>query len=180
MALDKATIAKRYAVALFELTHDQGTDANTLAELTAIRDILVQNPEFTKALLSLRIDEAAKRNMLATLSEGTSQVVANLIQMTYDYRRIQNLPAIITKYEELVNEAAGVVNAEVQTAVPLSDEQVTRLKEQLVQRYQANEVRLTQIVDEDLLGGVIVKANDQILDGSLATKLAAIRQSIIR
>ncbi|MBU7556291.1 ATP synthase F1 subunit delta [Weissella paramesenteroides] len=180
MALDKATIAKRYAVALFELTHDQGTDADTLAELTAIRDILVQNPEFTKALLSLRIDEAAKRNMLATLSEGTSQVVANLIQMTYDYRRIQNLPAIITKYEELVNEAAGVVNAEVQTAVPLSDEQVTRLKEQLVQRYQANEVRLTQIVDKDLLGGVIVKANDQILDGSLATKLAAIRQSIIR
>lgn len=180
MALDKATIAKRYAVALFELTHDQGTDADTLAELTAIRDILVQNPEFTKALLSLRIDEAAKRNMLATLSEGTSQVVTNLIQMTYDYRRIQNLPAIITKYEELVNGAAGVVNAEVQTAVPLSDEQVTRLKEQLVQRYQANEVRLTQIVDEDLLGGVIVKANDQILDGSLATKLAAIRQSIIR
>lgn len=180
MALDKATIAKRYAVALFELTHDQGTDTETLAELTALRDVLEQNPEFTKALLSLRIDEAAKQKMLATLSEGTSQVVGNLIQMTYDYRRIQNLPAIITKYEELVHKAAGIVNAEVQTAVPLSDEQVSRLKEKLVQRYQANEVRLTQSVDENLLGGVIVKANDQILDGSLATKLAAIRQSIIR
>ena len=180
MALDKATIAKRYAVALFELTHDQGTDTETLAELSALRDVLEQNPEFTKALLSLRIDEAAKQKMLATLSEGTSQVVCNLIQMTYDYRRIQNLPAIITKYEELVHKAAGIVNAEVQTAVPLSDDQVSRLKEKLVQRYQANEVRLTQSVDENLLGGVIVKANDQILDGSLATKLAAIRQSIIR
>lgn len=180
MALDKATIAKRYAVALFELTHDQGTDTETLAELTALRDVLEQNPEFTKALLSLRIDEAAKQKMLAALSEGTSQVVGNLIQMTYDYRRIQNLPAIITKYEELVHKAAGIVNAEVQTAVPLSDDQVSRLKEKLVQRYQANEVRLTQSVDENLLGGVIVKANDQILDGSLATKLAAIRQSIIR
>ena len=111
MALDKATIAKRYAVALFELTHDQGTDTETLAELSALRDVLEQNPEFTKALLSLRIDEAAKQKMLATLSEGTSQVVANLIQMTYDYRRIQNLPAIITKYEELVHKAAGIVNA---------------------------------------------------------------------
>ena len=180
MALDKATIAKRYAVALFELTHDQGTDTETLAELSALRDVLEQNPEFTKALLSLRIDEAAKQKMLAALSEGTSQVVGNLIQMTYDYRRIQNLPAIITKYEELVHKAAGIVNAEVQTAVPLSDDQVSRLKEKLVQRYQANEVRLTQSVDENLLGGVIVKANDQILDGSLATKLAAIRQSIIR
>ena len=180
MALDKATIAKRYAVALFELTHDQGTDTETLAELSALRNVLEQNPEFTKALLSLRIDEAAKQKMLAALSEGTSQVVGNLIQMTYDYRRIQNLPAIITKYEELVHKAAGIVNAEVQTAVPLSDDQVSRLKEKLVQRYQANEVRLTQSVDENLLGGVIVKANDQILDGSLATKLAAIRQSIIR
>ncbi|APS42625.1 ATP synthase delta chain [Weissella jogaejeotgali] len=180
MALDKATIAKRYAVALFELTHDQGTDTETLAELTALRDVLEQNPEFTKALLSLRIDEAAKQKMLAALSEGTSQVVGNLIQMTYDYRRIQNLPVIITKYEELVHKAAGIVNAEVQTAVPLSDEQVSRLKEKLAQRYQANEVRLTQSVDENLLGGAIVKANDQILDGSLATKLAAIRQSIIR
>jgi F-type H+-transporting ATPase subunit delta len=169
MALDKATIAKRYAVALFELTHDQGTDESTMAELLAIREVLVQNSEFTKALLSLRINEDTKR-----------QVVKNLIEMTFDYRRIQYLPAIITKYEELVNKAAGIVNATVQTAVPLSDEQVLRLKEKLVARFQASEVRLTQIVDENILGGVIVKANDQILDGSLATKLAAIRQSIIR
>lgn len=180
MALDKATIAKRYAVALFELTHDQGTDETTMAELSAIREVLVQNPEFTRALLSLRINEDTKRQMLATLSEDASQVVKNLIEMTFDYRRIQYLPAIITKYEELVNKAAGIVNAIVQTAVPLSDEQVLRLKEKLVDRFQASEVRLTQIVDENILGGVIVKANDQILDGSLATKLAAIRQSIIR
>ncbi len=180
MALDKATIAKRYAVALFELTHDQGTDESTMAELLAIREVLVQNSEFTKALLSLRINEDTKRQLLATLSKDTSQVVKNLIEMTFDYRRIQYLPAIITKYEELVNKAAGIVNATVQTAVPLSDEQVLRLKEKLVARFQANEVRLTQIVDENILGGVIVKANDQILDGSLATKLAAIRQSIIR
>lgn len=180
MALDQATIAKRYAVALFELTHDQGTDAATLAELSTIREVLVQNPDIIKALLSLRIDETSKNQLLHMLSDGTSQVVTNLINMAYDYRRMQNLPAIIDEYQTLVNKAAGIVDAEVTTVVPLSDEQVARLTEQLVKRYEANEVRLTQVVDEDLLGGVIIKANNQILDGSLATKLAAIRQSIIR
>ena len=180
MALDQATIAKRYAVALFELTHDQGTDATTLSELSTIREVLVQNPDIIKALLSLRIDETSKTQLLHMLSDGTSQVVTNLIDMAYDYRRMQNLPAIIDEYQTLVNKAAGIVDAEVTTVVPLSDEQVARLTEQLVKRYQANEVRLTQVVDEDLLGGVIIKANNQILDGSLATKLAAIRQSIIR
>ncbi|SCC00358.1 ATP synthase F1 subunit delta [Weissella bombi] len=180
MALDQATIAKRYAVALFELTHDQGTDAATLAELSTIREVLVQNPDIIKALLSLRIDETSKTQLLHMLSDGTSQVVTNLINMAYDYRRMQNLPAIIDEYQTLVNKAAGIVDAEITTVVPLSDEQVARLTEQLVKRYEANEVRLTQVVDEDLLGGVIIKANNQILDGSLATKLAAIRQSIIR
>ncbi|MDB7636245.1 ATP synthase F1 subunit delta, partial [Lactococcus garvieae] len=101
-------------------------------------------------------------------------------QMAYDYRRFSNLPAIITAYEALVNKAEGVVYAEVKTAVALSDEQAARMTAQLANRFDAKEVKLTQSVDENLLGGVVVRANNQILDGSLATKLAAIRQSIIR
>ncbi len=73
-----------------------------------------------------------------------------------------------------------MVYAEVKTAVALSDEQAARMTEQLAKRFEAKEIKLTQVVDEALLGGVVVQANNQILDGSLATKLAAIRQSIIR
>ena len=178
MALDQATIAKRYAVALFELTHDQNTDAATLAELVEVRTVLVENPELTKAIESMRVPESAKQQMVATLSDGASQVVKNLLQMAYDYRRFSDLPAIITAYEDLVNKSEGVVYAEVKTA--LSDEQAARMTEQLAKRFEAKEIKLTQVVDEALLGGVVVQANNQILDGSLATKLAAIRQSIIR
>ncbi len=180
MALDQATIAKRYAVALFELTHDQNTDAATLAELVEVRTVLVENPELTKAIASMRVPESAKQQMVATLSDGASQVVKNLLQMAYDYRRFSDLPAIITAYEDLVNKSEGVVYAEVKTAVALSDEQAARMTEQLAKRFEAKEIKLTQVVDEALLGGVVVQANNQILDGSLATKLAAIRQSIIR
>lgn len=180
MAENLATIAGRYAKALFELTHDQNLENDTLAELQAIRAAFQDNPELIKAIESERITEDGKLALVNTLKNGASQLVQNLVQMTFDYRRLNILPNIITDYENLVNKAAGKVAAEVVTAIPLDADQVAKLVEQLKKRFNATEISLTQKVDESIIGGVIVTANNQVLDGSLATKLAAIRQSIIR
>ncbi|TYC48942.1 F0F1 ATP synthase subunit delta [Weissella muntiaci] len=179
MAVNQATIAGRYAKALFELTHDSDLDQTTLAELSALRVVFQDNPELIKAIESERISEQSKLDMVATLKNGTSQVVQNLVQMTFDYRRFSLLPDIITAYEKRVNKAAGKLLVDVTTAITLSDEQVDRMKAQLKQRFAVNEIELNQTVDESIIGGVITYADNQILDGSLATKLAAIRQSII-
>lgn len=180
MALDQATVASRYAIALFELTHDQNLDADTLAELIAIRTVLQDNPELIKAIESERVSEKDKLGLVKTLSSEASPLVRNLLQMTFDYRRFAILPAIITAYEAKVNKVEGKIFADVISAIALTDEQATRLADQLAARFNAKEVKLNQVVDESVIGGVIVHANDQILDGSLATKLAAIRRSIIR
>jgi F-type H+-transporting ATPase subunit delta len=180
MAVNQATIASRYAVALFELTHDQNLDKDTLAELAGIRAVMQENPDLVAVIQSERVSEKDKLALVDTVKGDASQLVKNLVQMTFDYRRFALLPTIIDDYEAKVNEADGKVFADVTTAVPLSNEQVTRLSEQLAKRLSANEVVLNQSVDESILGGVIIHANNQILDGSLATKLAAIRRSIIR
>jgi F-type H+-transporting ATPase subunit delta len=180
MALNQATIAGRYAVALFELTHDQNLDDATLAELTAIRSVMQDNPELLEAIQSERIAETDKLALVAALKSGASQLVQNLLQMTFDYRRFGILTLIIDAYEAKVNEADGKIFAEVTTAVALSDDQETRLSAQLAKHFNATTVVLEKKVDETILGGVIVHANNEILDGSLATKLAAIRKSIIR
>jgi len=180
MAINAATIAKRYAIALFELTHEQAIDEQTLTELLAIRQVLVDNPTLTQAMLSQRVTEDGKQRLLSQLTTAASPVVANLVHMTYDYRRFADLPAIIKQYENLVNKAHGVVAATVTTAIALTDEQVQRLTTQLLKRFDAKEIQLTQVVNVDILGGVIVTAKNQVLDGSLATKLANIRQRIIR
>ncbi|GAK30027.1 F0F1 ATP synthase subunit delta [Weissella oryzae SG25] len=180
MAVNQATIAGRYAKALFELTHDSDLDQATLAELTALQAVFQDNPELTKAIDSERISEQGKIDLLNVMKQSASQLVQNLLQMTFDYRRFDLLPDIITDYEKLVNKAAGKLKVSVTTAIAMSDEQVDKFKTQLMQRFAAKEIELSQTVDESIIGGVITYADNQILDGSLATKLAAIRQSIIR
>ncbi|MDR3191360.1 MAG: F0F1 ATP synthase subunit delta [Lactobacillaceae bacterium] len=180
MANDTATIAKRYAVALFELTHDQNSDTTTLAELVELKKVLQENPDLVKTIDSAGIADSDKQALLKTITDQASQLVKNLIEMTYDYRRFNILTKIIDAYTQLVDQADGRIVAYVTTAVPLDADQASRLATSIAKRFNANAVELNQNVDESLIGGVIIHANNQIVDGSLATKLEAIRQSIVR
>ncbi|MDR3240862.1 MAG: F0F1 ATP synthase subunit delta [Lactobacillaceae bacterium] len=179
MAVDTAIIANRYATALFELSHDQNRDAEVLEELTQLKQVLQDNPDLVKVIVANNITETAKNEVLAILIKDASELVQNLVKMTYDYRRFDLMIKIINDYEALVDESVGQITAEVKTAVELDANQVARLQEVIAKRFGAKSVVLNQSVDATLIGGVIVQANNQIVDGSLATKLAAIRQSIV-
>jgi len=179
MAVDTAIIANRYATALFELSHDQNRDAEVLEELTQLKQVLQDNPDLVKVIVANNITETAKNEVLAILIKDASELVQNLVKMTYDYRRFDLMIKIINDYEALVDESVGQITAEVKTAVELDANQAARLQEVIAKRFGAKSVVLNQSVDATLIGGVIVQANNQIVDGSLATKLAAIRQSIV-
>lgn len=179
MAVDVATIAKRYAVALFELSHDRNSDTETLAELAEIRKVILENPDLVRAIESAGMAESAKQELVEVIIKDASQLVKNLVKMTYDYRRFAILPAIINAYESLVDDAEGRLVADVTTAVALDDDQASRLSASIAKRFGVKTVEIKQTVDESLIGGVIVHADNQIVDGSLATKLSAIRSSII-
>ncbi|QIL50203.1 F0F1 ATP synthase subunit delta [Weissella coleopterorum] len=179
MALNHAIIAQRYATALFELSHDQNSDTETLAELQELTKVLQSNPNLVKVINAKNINESTKKEVLKTLTESASQLVTNLINMTFDYQRFDLLPQIVQEYQILVHHSVGHMTAEVKTVVELDANQIDRLKQVIVKRFGAKTVELKQIIDPSLLGGVIISANNQIVDGSLATKLAAIRQSIV-
>lgn len=179
MALKNAIIAQRYATALFELSHDQNSDTETLAELQELTKVLQANPNLVKVINAKNINEASKREVLKTLTESASQLVTNLVNMSFDYQRFDLLPQIVQEYQILVYRSIGHMTAEVKTVVELDADQIDRLKQVIVKRFGAKTVDLEQTIDPSLLGGVIISANNQIVDGSLATKLAAIRQSIV-
>ncbi|MFL1695999.1 ATP synthase F1 subunit delta [Weissella kandleri] len=179
MALDNAIIAQRYARALFELSHDQKSDTETLNELLELQTVLQDNPELAQIITANQISDDQKQAILKPLLADASPLVHNLIQMTYDYRRFDLLPMIIETYQRTVNHAIGHMTAEVKTVVELDAKQIERLKQVIAKRFDAKSVDLKQTIDPSLLGGVVITANNQIVDGSLATKLAAIRQSIV-
>ena len=88
MSLDLQTVANRYARAMFELAQEQDQLASVHQELMALRDVFNENPRLAPMLSGIKLSLAQKESLLQALKEGVSQPVANLIQMVFDYGRM--------------------------------------------------------------------------------------------
>ncbi|MBM7616822.1 F-type H+-transporting ATPase subunit delta [Weissella uvarum] len=177
--LTSTAVGKRYARALFELTHPDHTDDSVLADLQAIQTVLSDNPDLLEALTSVNIAKSDKKQMLKTLTQDAAPLVQHLVDMVFENGRITDLPMIIKQYQHLVDEAEKRVTVHVTTAIALDDQQRERLRQKLMHILDANTIVLDEQIDPSIIGGVKIETHNRVLDGSLATKLAQIRQSIM-
>ena len=132
-----------------------------------------------RALSGTNLSQDQKKNMIEELKDGSSGLVANLIQMVFDYGRMGEMVAIIDEFEAQYDQLHKRVHADVVSAVQLDENRRQKLADALAERLGANEVILNQTVDPKIIGGLIVKVGSQTLDGSLKTKLGKIRQLLV-
>ena len=180
MSLDKKTVADRYAKALFELVDADNELDQTYQELIALRQVFEDNEGLEGALAGVQMSFADKKALVNALQEGASQYVQNLIQMLFDYGRIDCLVAIIDEFERRYDQRNKRMHADVVTAIQLDKQQRDQLADNLAKRFGANEVVLNEHVDPAILGGVIVHADHKTLDGSLSSKIKQIRRLLVR
>ncbi|QBO36729.1 F0F1 ATP synthase subunit delta [Periweissella cryptocerci] len=180
MKLDQTTIAKRYSKALFELAEEAGSTDAVFEELTSLKAVFVDNAELGSQLNGPALPTSAKKTIIEALKQDATPVVANFIQMSYDYGRTDDVVAIVDAFQRLVDEKKSVVYASVTTAVDLAADQKERLATEFAKRVGANKVVLDTKVDPAIVGGVIVQSDSQILDGSVATKLAKVRRMLVK
>ncbi|RUM87940.1 MAG: ATP synthase F1 subunit delta, partial [Thermodesulfatator sp.] len=105
--------------------------------------------------------------------------VARFLRLLVEKKRIQYIQAIIEAYEQLVDEERGIVRAEVRAAYSLGEEEKARLAEAL-KKLVGKEIKLQVFEAPELLGGLVVRIGDLVLDGSVRTQLEAFKESIIR
>jgi F-type H+-transporting ATPase subunit delta len=128
---------------------------------------LVRSPVFSA--------EEQGKALAAVLSKaGISGMTANFLGVIAKNRRLFALPDMITSYVALAAQARGEVTAEVASAIPLTDAQLTELKATL-KTTVGKDVLLTTRVDPGLLGGLIVKIGSRMIDSSLRTKLDSLK-----
>ena len=180
MSLDKKTVARRYARALFELVDADNDVDQTYQELNALRQVFEDNEGLETALTSVQVSLDDKKALVKDLQTGASQYVANLIQMLFDYGRMDCLVAIIDEFERRYDQRNKRMHADVVTAIQLDKQQRDQLADNLAKRFGANEVVLNEHVDPAILGGVIVHADHKTLDGSLSSKIKQIRRLLVR
>lgn len=180
MSLDKKTVANRYAKAIFELAEENGQLDQTYQELSALRQVFEENGSLAALLSGVDLSLAEKKSLIDALKKDASPFVSNLIQMVFDYGRMDDLVAIIDEFERRYDRKMKRMHADVTTAIQLDKQQEDQLKANLAKRFGANEVTLTKHVDPEILGGVIVHVDNKTLDGSLSSKIKQIRRLLVR
>ena len=179
MSLDQKTVAGRYAKALIELVQADDQLAQTYQELNSLRDVFKDNPALLSALNGTSLSVDQKKELIKDLKQGASKYVANLIQMVFDYGRINDMVAIIDEFEEQYDALIKRIHAVVVTAVQLDEKRRKDMSEALAKRFDANEVVLDEKVDPSIIGGAIVHVGGQTLDGTVRTKLQEMRRLLV-
>lgn len=175
----KASLAGRYASALFDLASENGTvtpvegDLDTLAAaLSESHDLaaLTTNPELARDVQGKAMAAVAKTLKLSTLTTNFLGVLAT-------NRRLAKLPTIIAAFKAIAAAQRGEIAATVTSAHPLSADQLATLKTRLTAR-EGRTVMLTATVDPDLLGGLVVTIGSTRIDGSIRTRLNSLAQAM--
>ena len=173
MKLDKFTVGKRYGKALFELAMEEQRLTEVYQELMTLRQIYQEIPTFGQIVTDNRLDLHEKRQLVDQLLKGFLEIV-------YEYDRMDDLLLIIDEYERRYDEYQGLVLGTITTAVALSAEQKSKIEKQIADKLGYKQAQLKETVDPTILGGVIVEANHQVIDGSIKSQLDYLRQKIGR
>jgi F-type H+-transporting ATPase subunit delta len=173
----QAGIGLRYARALLELGEESGTTGAVLGELGSFFAAYQESVDLRNVLGNPSIEVEERKVLIRALGArmGLSALVTNFLQLLMDKDRSAALPSIFAAYQELADQKAGQVRAQVTSASALSDAQVARIKETLG-RLSGKQVLVETQVDPALIGGVVTRLGGKVYDGSLRTQLEGLRQ----
>ncbi len=173
--MKRSRVAKRYAQALFEAAQDSNVLEPVENDLNLLAAEYEQVKEFKLLIDSPVISNELKQNTFTQLfKERLNNLTFRFISLLIQKNREGQLPAVVTHFNDLLDEHRGIVRGTVKTVVQLQPDQLNILQSQLESRI-GKKVKLTQQEDIQLLGGFIVKVQDVVFDASLKQQLNKLR-----
>lgn len=172
-------IAKVYAESILHLAEEQGEAEELQAELDELVVLLDREPELADFLTSPLSEADRKRQAIETLLRGrASDLLTDALQVINRKGRLGLVRAIAEAYRSQLEALRGLARVEVATAVPLDDDLRRRL-ERAAEAYTGRRAALTERVDPDLIGGVVVKVGDRKIDSSIAGELRKLHHRLM-
>lgn len=173
-------VARRYAKAMLDLATRDDHVAEIGEQLQQHRDLFRSNAELQAVIRNRGILAEVKTKILTAVFEHTQpeQLLRNFVLLLVRNDRLHHFELICDHYERMANERLGRITAEVITAIALNEEQYQAVEHKVTAATQKS-VTLERRVDPSILGGLIVRINHTILDGSLQGQLSRLRQELI-
>ena len=167
-----------YASGIFELAKAEGELERVEDELFAVAQALEGSADLRSALTDPQLPLERKQGIVDDLLDGrASSLTVGLIQLVLGQGRSSELPAIARALIEKAAESRDRVVAEVRSAVALDDGTIERLAAALG-RATGKNVEVKVIVDETVIGGIVARVGDTVIDGSIAKRVKSLRQAV--
>ncbi len=175
----QASLAGRYATALFGLARDEQQIDAVTRSLDTLEAAMTESADFKALVTSPLIGraEAGKAVRALTPTLGLDPITGKFLGVLADNGRLSELKAVIKAVRQLAAGHRGETTAEVTSAHPLADDQIARLKSNLKARL-GRDVIVDARVDPSLLGGIVVRRGSQMIDASIRTKLNTLAQAM--
>ena len=177
--MKQTILAKRYAKAIFTVGQEQKKYEEYGEVLQGLAGLYSTHPDVVDALTNPLYPMDVKENVMKGIvgSMKVDTIMGNFLNLLVQKKRAEILPEIAVAYKTMVDDAKNISHGNVISAIELSDE----LKENvqtILEKLTGKKVELTTSIDQSIIGGIIAQVGDLVLDGSIKTQLAGLKDSI--
>ncbi len=176
----KAAVARRFAKALLDVGLKDKAADKYLGELTNLATVFRDNPELYKELDTPMHPVTVRTGLMGKVSGAVevSKAVAGFMKVLVQTRSVKLLDEIVCAYSGLLDVVAGRIRATVEAPSELTAEVMAEIKSKL-DAMTGKDVIVTGVINEELIGGLIIRMENTIMDGSLNTQLDLLKEKIL-
>ncbi len=174
-------ISKTYGDALFDLAVETDKVDVLLLEIEQLQEILAENAEFGSLMNHPKILKEEKVEVAKNVFAGrVSEELLGFLTIIITKDRYREIDGILTYFVAKVKEYKGIGIATVTTAVPLKEDQHKAIEKKLLEttKYQSMEIHYD--VDASLIGGMVIRIGDRVVDSSISTKLNELQKDLLK
>lgn len=175
-----STVANRYALALFHLAKEKQLLEQMEEDLRVVREVVSGNTELGHILKAPKISKQQKAQLIRNAFSTVNPYVQNTLLILIDRHREDYIAEVADQFIQLANDEKGVAEAKVATVRPLTEEESKVLSATFAAKVGKKTLRIQNIVDSNLLGGIKLQIGNRIYDGSLRGKLDRLEHQLLR
>lgn len=172
-------VSKAYGEALYELAKEKHSESAMLEEVTALQAVLRDNPELSAMMRNPRLSKEERLDLLKSIFENRlSDDLLSFLCILEEKSRYSDVDAILNYFTDRIKEDEGIGTAYVTTAIEPDAEMKKKIYDKILQSTGYKKLEVVYRVDESIIGGMIIRIRDRVVDSSLKTKLTNMEREL--
>ena len=174
-------VGATYGEALFELAVEEGREEELMNEVILLRELLSENPDFGKLMNHPKVLKEDKLEVLEAVFKGrVSEELEGFLHLIVSKDRYGEIDSILDYFINEVKQVKGIGVAYVATALDLSEAKKKEVEQKLLSTTSFTRMEMHYQVDESLIGGMVIRIGDRVVDSSIRSKLSGLERELLK